>query len=110
MSSDAIYESLLEHTCDRYTRNQSRNDLGELSNDSWSEAETDIICRMSPISMKESKEMSGEFENIKYYCYILPTQSFIAGDRVLWQGDYYEVMEVKTDSESITRRLALKQL
>lgn len=110
MSSESIYESLLEHTCDKYTRNQTRNDLGELTNDSWTEDTTDIKCRMSPISMEESKERSGEFENIQYHCYILPTQSFTVGDRVLWQGDYYEVMEVKTDSESITRRLALKQL
>lgn len=104
-----IYDSMLNSTCARWCNSSILNDLGEAEY-TWALHTDNIKCRFSPISLEESKQLSGIYVAAKYKCYILPSQAMSTNDRIKWDGNTYEIIEVKVDSESVTQRLLLKEL
>lgn len=105
----SIYSSLLTNKCARYCNTPTVNDLGE-NEPSWALHTDNIKCRFSPVSLEEAKELSGINIYATYKCYILPDQDISTHDRIEWNSDFYEIVEVKIDSESMTKRLFLKRL
>lgn len=105
----SIYDSMLNSTCARWCNSSILNDLGEAEY-TWSLHTDNIKCRLSPISLEESKQLSGINVAAKYKCYILPDQEMSSNDRIKWNNITYEIVEVKVDSESMTQRLLLKEL
>lgn len=104
-----IYSSMLNNTCERWCSTSTTNDIGE-EEYTYTLHTGNIKCRFSPISLEESKGLSGINIEAKYKCYILPDQDISSQDRIKWNGITYEITEVKIDSKSMTKRLLLKEL
>ena len=100
---------MLNNTCARYINTPTTNDIGE-PEPSWSLHTNNIVCRFSPVSLEEAKELEGVNIFALYKCYILPGQDMSSQDRIEWNSDMYEIVEIKVDSEETTKRLFLKRL
>jgi regulator of RNase E activity RraB len=100
------YESLLNETVDIYTPTISSNSLGE-SIVTMSLSESDIKCRLVPVSAKRLMEMPGKFDDVRYDGYFLDDQVISTDDEVLFDGDTYRVREVYTDSSGHTQKTLL---
>ena len=53
-----IYDSMLNSTCERWCSTYTTNDIGE-EEYTWTLYTGSIKCRFSPISLEESKQLSG---------------------------------------------------
>ena len=104
-----IFESMLNNTCERWCSTSTTNDIGE-EEYTYTLHTDNIKCRLSPISLKESKDLAGINIDARYKCYLLPGQDVSSQDRIKCNGITYEITEVKVDSESMTKRLLLKEL
>jgi hypothetical protein len=100
------YESLLNETVDIYTPTISSNSLGE-SIVTMSLSESDIKCRLVPVSAKQLMEMPGKFDDVRFNGYFLFDQDINTDYEINHNGNSYRVREVYTDSSGHTQKALL---
>ena len=92
-----IYNSLLDDTVDIKTRSSGDlNDWGEPDN-TWTTT-SDVECKVFQVTDAETKEIHGEWEDIRYKIYFKYSQTINVEDRVVYDSDEYEVVEVFNSS------------
>lgn len=110
-SSDimGIYESLLTDYVDIKVRSaDATNDYGEISYN-WTTTE-DIKCKIFQVSYEEKKNKEGEWIDAKYNIYFKNTQNLSVEDRIVYNADEYEIIEIFEDCESQFKRALVKEI
>jgi SPP1 family predicted phage head-tail adaptor len=105
----SIYTSNLDDTVDIKTRSISdTNDWGEPSH-TWT-TESDIECKVFMVTHDETKEMEGEWDNIKYKIYFKYSQTINVEDRITYESNEYEVIKVYESVDEQFKRVLVKEL
>lgn len=104
----SIYESLLVDSVDIQTRSGSTNDWGEETY-SWSDAHTSVDCKVMMVTDEEQKKEVGQFEDIKYKIYFKNTQDVNVEDRIIYDGNTYEVVKVFESSYIVSEDNKIKR-
>ena len=103
------FKSLLNSKVDIKRASYTINDLGERE-ETWSTIYTNVACRLSPISDELMLLSRGEYENIQYKGYFLPTTDIQNGDIIVYNNEDFFVREVKKDSMSHHLEVLLQKI
>lgn len=105
-----IYTSNLDDTVDIRTRStDDTNNWGETTWD-WTDTYEDVDCKVFMVNHKEQKEYEGEWDNIKYKIYFKYSQSINVEDRIVYNSNTYEVVEVYESVDEQFKRALVKEL
>jgi len=104
-----IYSTLLNKTVDIYSRTPSSNALGEVEY-TWSLSDSDVTCRLVPITAEERVGLTGEFKDVQYKAYFLSSQTITTDNRIKYNDSYFTVVSVYKDSEDYTQKAYLRKL
>jgi hypothetical protein len=105
------YESLLNSIVALYSSATSSNTMGQLSQ-TWVYHVSGVKCRLVPTAAEQLIELPGEFEDVKYTAYFMPSTTLSNDYRVKISGNsnYYRIRNLYTDSESITQKSFLSEV
>ncbi len=103
------YTTLLNKIVSVYTQNTTPNSLGE-DVETMTLSDSNVICRLVPVSAEQKNMLPGEFEDVKYNGYFLSSQSLSTNDQIGYDGKMYKIREVYIDSSGHTRKALLSEL
>lgn len=105
-----IYTSALDDTVDIQTRSvDATNNWGEKSY-TWSTEYQDVNCKIFMVTNEEKKEYEGEWEDIKYKIYFEYTQTINVEDRIVYNSNTYEIIDVYESVDEQFKRALVKEL
>lgn len=103
------FSSFLHTSVTIQERTSTKDQLGQKIY-SWSNKYTGVDARLIPISYEERVELGGEFDNVSYKALFPYSTDIVNDNRVVYDGDNYDVVEVITDTESNHKRVLLEKL
>lgn len=103
------FSSFLYSSVTIQERTSTKDQLGQKIY-SWSNKYTNVNARLIPLSYEERIELGGEFDKVSYKALFNYDTDITNDDRVVHDGDNYDVVEVITDTESNHKRVLLEKL
>lgn len=105
------YSSLLNKTIALYSSQTSSNSMGQVVQ-TWVFHKSGVICRLVPTTAEQRIELPGEFQDIKYTGYFMPSTT-LSNDyqiRISGNGSYYRIRDLYIDAEGITQKVLLSEV
>jgi len=103
------FEGLLVHTCYLAPPASSQNSLGEWKY-TWTYSNTGTVCRVVPVSDTEQEQSPGRFDRGMSRIYFKPTTTIELGYKIKYGNEYYQIVDLHSDSSNHHKTALVSEL